>query len=162
MKRFLILFLLPVMGYAGAVMRAFERFDPFYDYSETFYYGNIQTSFNRPLAGIGLRYKDEELGFDAGIAGAYAAKDVDGIIQAEASVLYFPFTDYVYLGMGAGVGLETFKRIYGKTFLRGTLGGEYRSERFGKYFAEATIQAPTQYEEEGFHFFPGFRVGIGF
>ncbi len=102
MKRFLILFLLPVMGYAGAVMRAFERFDPFYDYSETFYYGNIQTSFNRPLAGIGLRYKDEELGFDAGIAGAYAAKDVDGIIQAEASVLYFPFTDYVYLGMGAG------------------------------------------------------------
>lgn len=150
------------MGHSSGAMRAFERFDPFYDYSETFYYGDIQSSFNRPLAGVGLRYKDEEIGFDAGISGAVTPKDSSAIIQAEVSLLYFPFTDYVYVGMGAGVSLETLKKIYGKTFLRGAVGGEYRSDGFGKYFAEGTLQAPTKYEEQGFKLFPGFRIGVGF
>lgn len=163
MKRFaLFLLIAPIACAASGAMRAFERFDPFYDYSETFYYGDFQSSFERPLAGFGLRYKDEEIGFDSSLSGSYPMDNKPAILQADAMILYFPFTDFLYIGSGAGISIDFGHKLSNKTYVKGSLGTEFRSDRFGKYFAEATLQAPTKFEQEGFRLFPGFRVGVGF
>lgn len=143
-------------------MRAFERVDPFFDFSETFYYGDVQASFNRPFAGVGVRYKDEEIGFDATLSGSYSTRRDPAIAQAQASVLYFPTTDYFYCGLGGGFNVYLEPKIRAETYVRANVGVEFRTEDSGKYFAEMAGETISNFNPKEFKLIPGFRLGIGF
>ncbi len=163
MKKSLLIFLLsPLLCLANGPMQSFKKSDSQFDFSESYYYGNFQTSSGRSLAGLGLRYKEDEFGFDAAISGAFATKNFSRILQGHASALYFPLEGFFYGGIGAGLCLRFKENITNQAFLLGTLGVQYANLSKGLYFAEATLQSPVNFDPEASHLSTGFRLGIGF
>ena len=147
---------------AGAPMRSFEKYDSFFDESELFYYATVLSSFDRGMGGLGIRYKDDEIGFDASVAGSYPKGTSNQILDICATVLFFPYTDYLYGGFGTGVILESKEKINRNTYVKATLGLEKRFDIAGNYFAEATLQSLTNFNPKKPTLTPGFRLGVGY
>lgn len=164
MKKFLFAtLLLPIYCFALGNFDSFPKFDSNYSTGESFYYADVQNSFGRTLAGIGVRYHDDIFGFDATLSGAPTVNDNARMLMFQASVLFYPLEEYWYTSLGPGVSASFLKEgMKILSFISVGIGADYKSAGSGTYFIEGSFLTPADFNWNEVKPSPGFRVGIGF
>lgn len=162
MKKYLLAFIIaPLFCFAMGNFETFKKFDgP--PKGDSFIYAGVQSTLDRVLGNVGVRYQDEMFGFDATIAGAPSVRSAPPVLFVQASALLYPWEETLYAGIGPGVSLSLGEAKKVTTLLGVTLGVDYETENATTYFAEGTFLAPADFQFENIAKYPGFRIGVGF